>query len=31
VTDEAAGAVAARFGDGPIDSGMQAHVIVATR
>ena len=31
VTDEAARAVAARFGDGPVDSGMQAHVIVATR
>ena len=31
VTDAAARAVAARFGDGPIDSGMQAHVIVATR
>ena len=31
VTDAAARAVAARFGDGPVDSGMQAHVIVATR
>src|SRR3954462_6701306 len=31
VTDEAARAVAARFGDGPIDSSMQAHVIVAAR
>ena len=31
VTDEAARAVAARFGDGPVDRGMQAHVIVATR
>jgi hypothetical protein len=31
VTDDAARAVAARLGDGPVDSGMQAHVIVATR
>src|SRR3954447_2929919 len=31
VTDEAARAVAARFGDGPVDSGMQAHVIAAMR
>jgi ubiquinone/menaquinone biosynthesis C-methylase UbiE len=31
VTDEAARAVAARFGDGPVDTAIQAHVIVATR
>ena len=31
VTDEAARAITAHFGDGPVDSGMQAHVIVATR
>src|SRR3954466_7667565 len=30
-TDTSARAVAARFGGGPVDSGMQAHVIVATR
>jgi len=30
-TDVAARAVAARFGDGPFDARMQAHVIVATR
>ena len=30
-TDVAASAVAARFGDGPFDARMQAHVIVATR
>src|SRR3954462_15207402 len=31
VTDEVARAVAAHFSDGPVDSGMQAHVIAATR
>src|SRR4051812_46814953 len=31
VTDTAARAITAHFGDGPVDSGMQAHVIVATR